>query len=231
MNTQYKQLIKNILENGTLQKGRNGNTLIIPHASFTVDFRTESPLLQLRKMYTKGIIGEFLTLMDPTPLTNISQFEENGCNYWKLWADVKGELNIDYHNKLYPQWHDIIAQMIEEPESRRHVVSLWDHEHVMSQELSLPCCWHGMTFSIINQVIHMTWHQRSVDTLIGLPSDVMLAYMFMTEAAEQTGYDIGSCMFSLSNVHIYEEHIDGAKELLMRTVADRNTPINFELKQ
>ena len=230
LTVEYRKLVSSILFDGTKQEGRNGDTLVLPHYSFTLDFsnRANSQLL-LRKMWYNGVLGEFRTLLDPTPLNNVSQFKDNGCNYWSQWAYADGSLNLDYHNMLHPQLEDIIEQIKADPESRRHVISLWNHDNVHSGELSLPCCWHGMTFSVIGQELHMTWTQRSVDTMLGLPADIYLAYLFMRQVCKQTGYDIGTCMFSLSNVHVYAAHIDGAKELLARTEDDYDKPIKFEL--
>jgi thymidylate synthase len=180
-------------------------------------------------MFYKGVKGEFDTLVDfMNPLTNVSQFEENGCNYWSEWAGDKGELNLDYYNRLHPQLEFVIEQIKRDPQSRRHVVSLWNHETI--GEVSLPCCWHNLTFSVIDDLLHLTWTQRSVDTAVGLPSDVYLAYLFMDHVARQTGLRIGSCMFSLSNVHIYTEHLEGVNELLLRTEADYEKPLKFQLK-
>ena len=227
-NTEYKKLVQHILNEGHYQLSRNGAQLIIPHYSFTI--QATDWKLKLRKMYYNGIAGEFVTLIDTKPLTNIKQFEDNGCKYWKEWAGPEGQLNLDYYNQLHPQLEDIINQIKEEPDSRRHVISLWDHENVKSGILSLPCCWHGLTFSVIDRTLHLTWTQRSVDTMVGLPSDVYLAYMFLDHIATETGYALGTIMFSLSNVHIYEEHIPGAKELLTHSTKDFMVPLKFELK-
>ena len=233
-NEEYKKLVEHILVNGAWQEGRNGNTLVVPSYSFTVKDMENDHILKLRKIFTKGIIGEFNTLIDPTPLTNISQFEAHGCNYWSLWAKPSGELNIDYHNKLHPQLEEVIEGIRSNPSSRRHVINLWDHDHVNNpeymKELSLPNCWHNLTFSVINNTLHLNWVQRSVDTAVGLPSDVFLAYLFMNHVAHKCDLAIGSCMFSLSNVHLYEEHIPGAKKLLTRTEADFGKKLSFELK-
>ncbi len=229
--TKYKELVSHILNEGTLQDCRNGKQLIIPHHSFTLDFRKDNPILKLRKIYTKGIVGEFKTLMSPEQLTNVKQFEENGCNYWKAWARPEGTLNLDYYNMMHPQLDDIIEQMIADPDSRRHVVELWNHQNVKDGILDLPCCWHGLTFTVIDDTIHLKWVQRSVDTMVGLPSDVFLAYLIMHHVSDLTGYDVGSCMFALSNLHIYEEHVENAQVLLTRTTADYDNPLKFELKK
>ena len=229
LNTEYKKIVKHILDNGVAQASRNGDTLIIPHYSFTVDDMVNEHLLTLRKMYTNGILGEFKTLISNEMLFNVSQFEANGCNYWSKWSGPNGELNLDYWNELHPALEKVIEQIKQDPHSRRHVVSLWNNENAFNDSLSLHSCWHNLTFSVIEDTLHLTWAQRSVDTMIGLPSDVYLAYLFMENVSIATGYKIGSCMFALSNVHIYEDHLLGAAQLLKRTEKDFDKPLKFKL--
>jgi len=71
MTNQYKALVSTILTTGVSQQCRNGSQLIIPHYAFTLDFRVDSYKLLLRKMFYKGILGEFNTLISPYPLTNV----------------------------------------------------------------------------------------------------------------------------------------------------------------
>jgi len=117
-----------------------------------------------------------------------------------------------------------------DPESRRHVISLWNHSNVQSGSLSLPCCWYSMIFTVIDGILHMQWIQRSVDTMVGLPSDVYLAYKFMEHVANYADLTVGTCQFALSNVHIYSEHIEDAGKLLTRTERDFEKPLKFLLK-
>ncbi len=228
MNNEYKKLVNHILNNGEKQDCRNGYQLIIPSYAFTLDFaRRDSHLLTLRKMFYKGVKAEFDVLTNDEPLTNVKQLEDAGCNYWKQWAGPSGELNLDYANMLKPQLKQIINNIKTDPDSRRHVIELWNHENL--EELSLPCCWHGLTFSVINGTVHLKWSQRSVDTMVGLPTNVYLGWLFMSLVAEKCDLKMGTAMFSLSNIHIYEEHIENAYKLLDRDPGD-TTPLSFKLK-
>lgn len=229
-NFDYKLLIKAVLAQGTAQEGRNGDQLIIPHYSFTIENMKDDHKLLLRKMYYKGIAGEFNTLIDPTPLTNVAQFEKNGCNYWKNWSDKHGNINIDYHNQMHPRLENLIYDIRKDPNSRRHRLELWNQDNVDNCVLSLPCCWHGLTFTVIDKKLHLTWTQRSVDVAIGFPSDVYLAYLFMNYVALKTDLEVGSCMFALSNVHLYAEHLANARLLLSRDETDYDNPMSFQLK-
>ena len=227
---EYRKLVLKIFEDGDALLCRNGSTLQIPNYSFTLKDMAKDHKLTLRKMFYKGVLGEFNTLVSPTQLVNVSQFKARGCNYWEKWAGPVGGLNLDYYNQMHPQLNDVINNIKEDPNSRRHVINLWNHENVMNGSLSLPCCWWALTFTVQEDTLHLVWIQRSVDTAVGLPSDVYLAYLFMEYVCDRTGLDVGSCMFALSNVHIYSEHVDGLDELLKLDEEEYGTRINFELK-
>ena len=119
----YRNLLAEILVDGEEMISRNGNTIQIPSYSFTLQDMANNCKLTMRKMFYKGVIGEFKTITDPTPLTNVKQFEANGCNYWEKWAGPKGELTLDYHDLLHPQLDDIVDNINKDPYSRRHVVA------------------------------------------------------------------------------------------------------------
>jgi len=65
--------------------------------------------------------------------------------------------------------------------------------------------------------ISLKWHQRSVDTFLGLPFNIA-SYAFLLEMfAQQANMIPGKLIGDLTNVHIYENHIDLAKEQLTRS--------------
>lgn len=226
-NEKYKDLIRTVLDQGSKQECRNGSQIIIPAYSFTINWKDWR--LNLRKMNYKGVEGEFSTLLDPTPLTNVKQFKDNGCNYWDMFAAEDGSLNLDYHNELHKQLWDVIDEIIINPNSRRHVIDLWSHENVQDGVLSLPCCHYSYIFSVINGTINLVWNQRSADVALGVPSDVYLGHLLLNYIADQTGTIPGTMTFNLANVHLYEQHINDAKILLTRTEMDYNNPLKFEL--
>ena len=227
-NDKYKELVHTILTKGQWQEARNGQCLIIPHYSFTINAKDWR--LNLRKMWYSGVRAEWDTLMDTeNPLTNVKQFKDRGCNYWDNFAAEDGSIRLDYYDMLHSQLEDVIKNIKRNPHDRGHVVELWNHNNVKSGVLSLRCCWHGFTISVIGSTAHLNWVQRSVDTMLGLPADVYLAYLFLNHICDEVGLNMGTMSFDLSNAHIYQQHIDGAKEIMNRTEADYNKPLKFEL--
>jgi thymidylate synthase len=59
--------------------------------------------------------------------------------------------------------------------------------------------------------------QRSVDTMVGLPSDFVLAGLMLILIANETGLEPNKVVMSLGNTHIYEEHLDKVELYLKAT--------------
>lgn len=209
----YKQLIQSILRYGEIKEGRNGKTLSSFGETLQYDIdRTGLPLLSLRKIYTKGVVGEFKTFVEGKT-DNIKYFEKNGCKYWKLWAKEDGSINIDYAPGK--QLDDLIENIKKNPQSRRHIINLWNHDNLPN--LSLPCCHYTYQFYVRqNKYIDMIWTQRSVDVAVGLPSDLILSALYVIYVAMKTDYLPGKVRMNFGDAHIYEEHIEGLKEMLER---------------
>lgn len=52
----------------------------------------------------------------------------------------------------------------------------------------------------------MIWYQRSVDIMVGLPSDIAVAAVWNIMLANEVGLKPGSLTFMLGDCHIYEQH-------------------------
>lgn len=64
--------------------------------------------------------------------------------------------------------------------------------------------------------LSLKWHQRSVDTFLGLPFNIT-SYGFLLEMlAQQTNMVAGTLIGDLTNVHIYKNHLDQCSEQLSR---------------
>jgi len=202
----YRQLVMDVLTDGVPVKGRNGDTIEIFGGTIKLDVSDNLiPVITGRKMYPRGVIGEALAFMQ-TDCKHLSDFEERGCNYWKLWADEDGNLNVDYpiHKHLYR----IIKDIKENPTSRRHIINLWNQDNL--EALSLPCCHYSYQFNIQGNKINMIWTQRSADVMVGVPSDMILATIYLRIVAQETGYEANEITMNFGSCHIYEEHIEGA---------------------
>lgn len=223
----YARLAKRILEEGEIREGRNGTTKAIFGTSLEVDM-TDSDIFPLptgRKMYYKGVLGELAAMLRGPK--HLKDFENWGCNYWKDWADEDGTLRVDYGNAWLDfngvnQLQSLIDTLKNNPTDRRLLITSWRPDHL--SELSLPCCHHTYQWFVRDsQYLDMLWMQRSVDTMIGLPSDIILAAAWNIMIANEVGLKPGKLTFSMGDTHIYEEHWELAEEYIDRVLTFKNS--------
>tara|TARA_R110002126_G_scaffold41214_2_gene120129 strand:+ start:5504 stop:6286 length:783 start_codon:yes stop_codon:yes gene_type:complete len=210
----YCELLNDILANGTHMDGRNGGCTFLTGCQIRFD-ASKVPLLTKRKIYYKGVFGEIAAFFKGP--SRLSDFENEGCNYWKNWADSDGSIRVDYGNKWLNfngknQLEQLISDLETQPNSRRMIISSWDPSAV--DNLSLPCCHYAYQFIVRGNKLDMVWVQRSVDTAIGLPSDFMLAWAMLLVIANQSGYEMGNIIMQLGHVHVYDNHINQVRKYL-----------------
>lgn len=239
----YAALIYDVLANGNYRETRNHPTYSLFGKTLVIDELREGkfPLITGRKMYPKGIIGEFAAFLHG--VTKVADFEKFGCNYWKQWANDDGSIDVDYGNSWrdfngYDQLANVIDKLKNDPADRRMLISGWRPDRLA--ELSLPCChllyqWYSNPKT---NELEMIWYQRSVDTLVGLPSDIVLAAIWNILMAKVTGHKPGRITMMLGDTHIYVNHYNKAVDYCRQTeqacdapdyqIADYSTFDNFD---
>ncbi len=126
--------------------------------------------------------------------------------------------DTNYTGQGVDQLKRLIETMKTDPGSRRMIVNSWNPT-VMDQ-MALPPCHYSYQVTIINGRVNLLWNQRSVDTMLGLPFNIASYALLLHLLARETGLEEGKLVGFLADVHIYQNHIDGAKEQLTR---DPNT--------
>jgi len=217
---QYAKLVERIINNGVHKEGRNGGTRSIFGTSLEFDLSNGYlPVLQGRKSYYKGVLGEFAALVRRPH--SVADFEAWGCNYWSKWADENGNLVLDYGNAWFDyNGVDQIAvlkkTLRENPNDRRMIVNAWRPDRL--DALSLPCCHYSYQFNVENGKLNMVWTQRSADSMIGIPADIILASIWVITLANEVGLEPGRVKMDFGDTHIYNEHLDNAIEYVDRVL-------------
>ena len=94
------------------------------------------------------------------------------------------------------------------------IVSAWNPQQI--KEMGLPPCHYGFQVTVINGKLNLLWNQRSVDTMLGLPFNIASYALLLHLLAKESKLKEGKLVGFLADVHIYENHIEGAKEQLKR---------------
>ncbi len=217
----YSNLVSQVLEHGELRQTRNGITksMFATCIQFTLE-GGNFPLLQGRQIFYKGVLGELAAILRKP--TTTADFAEFGCNYWKDWGDDAGNINIDYGNSWFnfngfDQVAELKKLLKEDPTSRRMLISGWRPDAIHS--LSLPCCHYSYQFYVRESGhIDMLWTQRSVDVMVGLPSDAVFAAAWLIALAKEFDLKPGIVTMQFGDTHIYQEHFEKAEEYLANTM-------------
>lgn len=216
----YKKLVQEVILNGAIREGRNGQIVSKFAETITID-PTHLPILVGRKMFWKGVVGELAAMLEGAD--NVAVFKKYGCNYWDSWADVgSGHIELDYGTA----WRnfngiDQLAALIEglrnDPNGRRHIITGWRPDRLA--DLSLPCCHLLYQWYVTNDgKLDMIWYQRSVDLMVGLPSDAIFAYVFNQLVAQTVGLRPGKITMMLGDCHVYSNHILNALKYLQTDI-------------
>ena len=94
------------------------------------------------------------------------------------------------------------------------IVMAWNPNRL--NEMALPPCHYGFQVTVTGGRLNLLWNQRSVDTMLGLPFNITSYALLLHLLAKETGLAEGKLVGFLADVHIYNNHLDGAKEQLTR---------------
>lgn len=212
----YFALVTQVLCKGYDTDNRNGRTLSLIGKTLSFSLYNEFPLLNSREYNYCGVFGEFAALLRGPK--SLNDFIDQGCLYWAKWANADLSLSLDYGNAWLDfngvnQLEWIAKEIKSNPTSRRLIVSGWRPDHVINNELSLPCCHYSYQFIVRGNTLNMVWIQRSADLMIGVPADAILAALWVIALANEVGLEPGEVVMQFGDTHIYAEHIEQAKKL------------------
>ena len=239
-NKQYLDLVEDILNNGIEAPCRTGNKVLVTlNKSLTWDLKNGFPLLTFRQIPFKGVKGEVSCFLEG--VTDKRIYRERGCNYWNEWCNPKkvsysdkegmkqendlgniygfswlhfgqeySGLEEDYTNTGVNQVKQVVETLKTNPYDRRMIVTAWDPAHM--DTMGLPPCLHTWQFNYVGNRLHLTGLQRSADTILGIPADMVQGALFLHLMAQTVNMEPGTLTLEFCNCHIYDNHIQTVKE-------------------
>jgi len=229
---QYLDLLKYVLENGE-RKGDPQGIGNIAVCGYQMCFKMDDgfPLLTTKKLSLKSIIYELLWFLHGD--TNVKYLQEKGVTIWDEWATPEmcakynqkpGDLGPIYGQK-WRHWEkraggeiDQISQVIEEikrfPDSRRLVVTSWDPEDI--DKVAVAPCHCFFKFFVAQKKLSLHLFQRSCDVFLGVPFNIASYSLLLMMMAQVTGLKAHEFIHTLSDTHLYLNHIEQAKLQLTR---------------
>ena len=244
---QYIELIRDILSEGTMETGRNGNTMCVFGAAmhFSLD-QGVIPILTTKRVAWKTCLKELLWFIRVD--TNNEHLQQQGVTIWndnasREFLDSRGLTHLR-ENDLGPvyghQWRhfnakytscdenyegqgidqlDYIIKCLKDPAQRT------SRRMVMSawnpcqlNEMALPPCHVLVQFNVTSgNKLSCCMFQRSADVALGVPFNIA-SYSFFTHLlAKHCDLEAHEFIYYLGNAHIYESHLDTMKQQVTRT--------------
>lgn len=220
---QYLDLLRDILDNGTLKEDRTGTgTLSVFGRQMRFDLADGLPLVTTKKLHLPSIIHELLWFVSGE--TNIGYLRENGVSIWDEWADDQGELG-DVYGRQWRSWptpdgnsidqlHNLVQQLRSNPDSRRHIVSAWNVAAI--DDMALPPCHYVYQFYVADGRLSCLFNMRSVDCFLGLPFNLASYALLTCMVAQQVDLAPGELIWTGGDVHLYLNHLQQTRLQLTR---------------
>lgn len=133
---------------------------------------------------------------------------------WRHFGATYQNYDSDYSGQGVDQLKYVVDTLKTNSNDRRMLVSAWNPS--VKDQMALPPCHYAYQVTVTGNKLNLMWNQRSVDVMLGLPFNIASYALLLHLLAKETGYEEGRLVGFLGDVHIYTNHIDGAKEQLSR---------------
>lgn len=233
----YRGLLKDIMENGIEEYSERTklHTKALPGMHFQINpIEDGFPLLTLRKIPVIAPIAEQVWFLSGS--RKPEEFLREFTKIWDVFTNPNDVVTVAYGYRWRKHFgRDQIAKLIElmkaEPSSRHGVVIAWDPgQDGLStfKKANVPCP-YTFTVNIIGGKLHFHNIVRSNDMVLGFPFDVAGFCFLQYVLAQHLGIEVGTYSHSISNAHIYENHYEGAREMIKRE--STHPKINLKLPE
>ena len=142
--------------------------------------------------------------------------------HWGLLGPIYGAQWRSWGGKKYiDQIADLIENLKNNPNSRRHLVSAWNVEDL--GKMTLPPCHYSFQCYVADNKLSLMWNQRSADLFLGVPFNISSYGLLLLLLCEETGYEAGDLIGNFGDIHLYKNHLEQAKEQINRETFDLPT--------
>jgi thymidylate synthase len=223
----YLDLLHRILDEGVEKSDRTGTgTLSVFGHQMRFDLAEGFPLVTTKKVHTRSVFAELLWFLRGD--TNVKWLQDRGVTIWDEWADADGDLGpvYGYQWRSWPtpdgshvdQIAQVVAQIRDNPDSRRHIVSAWNVADI--PQMALAPCHTLFQFYVApsssGDRLSCQLYQRSADVFLGVPFNIASYALLTHMVAQVTGLRVGDFVHTLGDAHLYVNHLDQARLQLTR---------------
>jgi len=220
---QYLDLMRHVKANGIKKGDRTGTgTISVFGYQMRFDLSQGFPLVTTKRVHFKSVVYELLWFLQGS--TNIKYLKDHGVRIWNEWADENGELGpiYGYQWRSWPvsngthidQMTQVIDQIKNNPDSRRHIVSAWNVGNI--DQMALPPCHTFFQFYVADGKLSCQLYQRSADIFLGVPFNIASYALLTMMVAHVCGLQPGDFVHTFGDAHLYLNHLEQVDSQLSR---------------
>lgn len=149
----------------------------------------------------------------------ISQIKEED-EFAEAWGDLGPVYGQQWRNfDGVDQLADVIANIKQKPDSRRHIVSAWNPPDIPGMvKAGLPPCHTLFQFYVANGQLSCQLYQRSADVFLGVPFNIASYSLLTHMVAQVCGLGVGDFVHTYGDAHLYHNHLEQTNLQLSRTI-------------
>jgi thymidylate synthase len=244
--TAYRDMLRTIRDTGARVSTKQGvDALAVAGCQMRFPMAHGAAIITERAIggFASKAIGELCAFINGA--RTLEELAEFGCDWWGPWATEEkcasrglqtGDLGPGSYGHAFrhfttdlddpdaegcDQFGELVSKLRELPEDRTALVSPWIPQAnrrargLKSRNTIAPC--HGWVHALVlDGKLHIVHNQRSGDTPIGVPSN-MVQYNALGLMLEQlTGYELVEYVHWIQYAHIYVNQLAHVEELLAR---------------
>ena len=256
--SEYDALIRNVLECGSLETGRNGKVKVLIGASMRLSLRRGVvPVITKKPLAWKTCLRELLWFISGG--TDSVVLSATGCRIWNAngsreFLDSRGlvdrrvgdlgpvyghqwrhygasysSADEDYSGKGIDQLANVVNALKDPDQRTSRRIVMSAWNPSQIDEMSLPPCHVLVQFNVTEgKYLHCSIYQRSGDIGLGVPFN-MASYGMLTHLlAKHCGLEAVALYHTIGNAHIYESHIPLLTKYLERPSAAWQPTLNIK---
>ncbi len=221
---QYLERLLQILDTGVDRNGRNGQTRALFGMQMRYNLADGFPAVTTKKLAFRSVKAELLGFL--RGYDRVEQFQKLGTQIWNANAEAwgkDGDLGRIYgvqwrrwqtKNGPLDQLAEVIEQLKNNPNSRRHVVTAWNPGEL--DQMSLPPCHIFFQFFVAEGKLSLQMYLRSCDMFLGVPFNIASYSMLLCMVAQVTNLEPNEFILTLGDAHIYHAHFEQVRMQLQR---------------